>query len=146
MRKKWLFSLEGLATFVSLDVKHKVPLGEPGYLVASVEHGKRVLVSVDKSFLVGDHDFTRSSLTPSVALFIDIPHSMDVLLYHGKVCIGLKDSVFEGSSPKRHGAKLSSLLFQLNYSVNPVMFVYSDSGPDHHVNFLSVQLTERKLT
>ena len=52
-----------LATFVSLDGKHKlplddkhkVPLGEPGYPVASVERGKRVLVSVDKSFLVGDH-------------------------------------------------------------------------------------------
>ena len=70
-----------LATFVSLDDRHKVPLGEPGYPVARVERGKRVLVSIDKSFLVGDHDFTCSSLTPSVALFIDISHSMDGPLY-----------------------------------------------------------------
>jgi len=93
------------AIFVSLSDKHKVPLGESGYPVASVKCGKRVLVSFDKSFLVGDHDFTRSSLTPSVALFIDIPHSMEGSFYHGKVCI---DSVFKSSSPMRHGAELSS--------------------------------------
>jgi len=62
------------ATFVSLDNKHKVPLEELGYPVASVEHGKRVFVSLDKSFLVGDHDFTHSF---RVALFIDIPYSTD---------------------------------------------------------------------
>ena len=138
--KEMAVKYRSCVTFVSLDDKHKVPLGEPGYPVASVERGKKVLVAVDKSFIVGDHDFTRSSLTPSVALFIDIPHSMDGLFYHGKVCIGIKDSVFESSSPQRHGAELSSLLFQLNYN-NPMMLIYTDGGPDHCVNFLSVQLT-----
>jgi len=69
---------------MSLDDKHKVPLGEPGYPVASVERGKKVLVFVEKSFIVGDHDFTRSSLTPSGALFIDVPQSINGLFYHGK--------------------------------------------------------------
>jgi len=77
--KEMAVTFRKFAMFVSLSYKHKVPLGEPGYPVTSIECGKRVLVSLDKSFLVGDHmhDFNRSSLTPSVALFIDTPHSMD---------------------------------------------------------------------
>ena len=34
------------ATFVSLDDKHKVPAGEPGYSVASVERGKKCLLEL----------------------------------------------------------------------------------------------------
>ena len=89
----------------------------------------RKSLSVDKSFLFSDHDFTCSSVTPSVALFIDIPQSMDGSFYHGKVCIGVKDSVFEGSFSQCHGAELSSLLFKLNYN-NPMIFLYTDCRPD----------------
>ena len=46
------------------------PVGKPGYPVASVERGKKVLVGAGKVFEVGDNDFTRCSLTPSVALLI----------------------------------------------------------------------------
>ena len=72
-----------------------MPVGDPGYPVASVDHGKKVLVSINKPLMVGDHDFTRNSLTPSVALFIEIPESINGSLYHGQVCVGVKDSVFE---------------------------------------------------
>lgn len=81
------------ATFLSLDDKHKVPVGEPGYPVASVERGKRVLVGIDRALEVGDHDFTSCSLTPSVALAIDIPDSIEGSFYHGKVHVGVKDSI-----------------------------------------------------
>ena len=43
-----------------------------GYPVASVECCKKMLVYVNKPFIVGDYDFTSSSLNPSVALFIEI--------------------------------------------------------------------------
>lgn len=139
-QKEMAIKYRSHSTFVSLDDKHKVPLGEPGYPVASVERGKKVLVSVEKSFMVGDHDFTRSSLTPSVALFIEVPKSIDGSFYHGKVCVGIKDSVFEASSPHRHGTELSALLHSQG-NKNPMMFIYTDGGPDHRVNYLSVQLT-----
>jgi len=71
--KEMAIKCRDYAMFVSLGDKHKVPLGELGYPVASVECGKKVLVSVEKSSIVGDHDFMHSSLTPSVALFIDVP-------------------------------------------------------------------------
>ena len=44
--------------FTCLDDKHRVPVGKPGYPVASVERGKRVIVSRNTDFLAADHDFT----------------------------------------------------------------------------------------
>ena len=125
---------------MSLDDKHKVPVGEPGYPVASVERGKKVLVAIGRVFEVGDHDFTRCSLTPSVALVIDIPDSIEGSFYHGRVYVGVKDSIFEPSSPHRHATELNSLLTQQN-DPNPILMLYTDGGPDHRVNFLSVQLS-----
>ena len=127
------------STLVSMDDKHKVPVGEPGYPVACVERGKKVLCAIDKPFTVGDHDFTRCSLTPSVALIIDIPESIEGWFYHGKVCTGVKNTVFEPSSPHRHCTELNSLLSAQN-DEKPILMVYTDGGPDHRVNFLSVQL------
>ena len=57
-------------TFASLDDKHHCKVGEPNYPVAAVERGKSVLVSLNRSFSVSDHDFTRFSLIPSVALIV----------------------------------------------------------------------------
>ena len=46
---------------------------EPGVPVAAVERGKQVLVSKDHPFLVGDHDFTKAKLVPSVTLLCNVP-------------------------------------------------------------------------
>ena len=89
--KEMAIKFRSYATLVSMDDKHKVPVGEPGYPVACVERGKKVLCAIDKPFTVGDLDF--SSLTPSVALIIDIPESIEGSFYHGRVCIGVKDTV-----------------------------------------------------
>ena len=59
--------------FVSLDDKHRIKVGEPGFPVAAAEHGRRVLVSHDTIFKIGDHDFTRMSIVLSVCFIIDIP-------------------------------------------------------------------------
>ena len=53
------------ASFFSLDDKHYRKVGEPGHPVAAVERGKRVIVALDKKFIVSDHDFTRFSLIPT---------------------------------------------------------------------------------
>ena len=77
------FKFRRFTTLASLDDKHKVPVGDPGYRVASIDHGKKVLVSVNKPFMVGDHDFTRNSHTLSVALFVEIRESIN-----GKCVLG----------------------------------------------------------
>lgn len=56
------------STFVCLDDKHRIKVGEPGFPVAAAERGRRVVVSMSKSFQVGDHDFTKFSVIPSVIL------------------------------------------------------------------------------
>ena len=89
-------------TYASMDDKHTIKAGEPGYPVSVVERGKAVLVSSARSFVVGDHDFTKFSITPSVTLLVDVPDSMEESFYRGKVHVGLKENAFEPSSPFRH--------------------------------------------
>ena len=42
--------------FISLDDKHRIKITEPGFPVAAVERGKRVIVSMLNDFVVGDYD------------------------------------------------------------------------------------------
>lgn len=49
------------------------------------ERGKRVIVGLNQSMQVGDHDFAKFSLTPSVNLDVEIPEDMDGSFYDGQV-------------------------------------------------------------
>ncbi len=124
---------------VCLDDKHRVKVGEPGLPVASVERGKKVLVALNQSFEVCDHDFTRFSLIPSVTLLTDIPTSIDQSWYEGQVFLGLKDAVFEPSSCLRHVTKLHDILLT-KIGSKSILFMCTDGGPDHRTTFVSVQL------
>ena len=70
--------------FISIDDKHKIKVGEPNNPVASAERGRRVPVRSDEFFTVGDHDFTKLGIIPSVTFFIDIPDEISDSWYHGK--------------------------------------------------------------
>ena len=74
--------------FVSLDDKHQIKVGEPQFPVAVAEHGRRVLISCDTTFEVGDHDFTCMSIVLSVCFITDNPESVKSSWYTGKVLIG----------------------------------------------------------
>ena len=74
--KQYALKLREHALMACLDDKHRIKVGEPGLPVASVESGQKVLVSLNQSFEVCDHDFTRFSLIPSVTLLIDIPDAI----------------------------------------------------------------------
>lgn len=116
------------SVFVSLDDKHRVKVGEPGFPEAAA---RRVLVQRDTAFEVGDHDFTRMSIVPSVCFVIDIPESIESSWYTGKVFVSLKEAIFEPSSPPRHVAELYDIVLSQNLEKNPIMFIYTDGGPDH---------------
>ena len=126
------------STFVCQDDKHSIKVGEPGYPVAAVERGKQVLVGLNEIMMVGDHDFTKLTLTPSVNFLVNIPESMEETFYHGRVFVGLKGSVFQSSSPIRHATELSKILETDN--TNPILLLYTDGGPDHRSNYPSVQI------
>ena len=126
--------------FVCIDDKHKIKVGEPGYPVSAVERGQEVIVSTDQTFVVGDHDFCKFSLVPSVVFVIDLPSSIDGSWYSGNVHVGVKDATFQASSAIRHATELSSCLIQ--YMVGKhILFVYANGGPDHRLNYFSVQLS-----
>ena len=90
--------------------------------MASVEHGK-VLVGAGKTFEVGNHDFTRCLLTPCVALLTDIPDLIEGSFDHGRVCVGMKVSAFEPSSPLHHATEFNFLLTRHN-DKNPILLLY----------------------
>ena len=66
----------------------------------------KVVVANGVTVKVGDHDFSKCSLTPSVTLNIDIPEKISDSWYRGNVTISLKDTTFEPSSPSRHMVEL----------------------------------------
>ena len=51
--------------------------------------------------------------------------------------------MFEASSPVRYVTELYSLLNSTFHDILPVMFLYTDGGPDHlvYVVYVSVQLS-----
>lgn len=61
-----------LVTLVSMDDKHKIKVGEPSYPLAAAERGKQVIVGINQVMAVGDHDFSKCTLTPSVNLMVCI--------------------------------------------------------------------------
>ena len=126
-------------TFICLDDKHRVSVGEPGYPVAAVDRGKRVIVARNRDFLVADHDFTPFSVIPSVSFSIDIPEEISASWYQGQVCATLKEASMQPSSPLRHAAELISTIEKEH--VPPIMFLFTDGEPDHRITYLSVQLT-----
>lgn len=63
-----------LERYASLLVRRRQASGrEPSCPVAAAERGRQVLVHSGTSFQVTDHDFTRFSIIPLIALLVDIP-------------------------------------------------------------------------
>lgn len=110
-------------SLLSLDDKHNIKVGEPNFPVAAVDRGKEVLVGVNAKAMVGDHDFTKAKLTPSVALLCDIPEDIRESFYRGKVYVSVKDSIFQPSSPKQHAAEMEKILTS-SENDNPILCIY----------------------
>lgn len=139
--REYALKLKENCAMLSIDDKHRMKVGEPGFPVAAAERGRRVMVRSGTTFEVGDHDFTKFSIVPSVVLLIDIPEKIDESWYHGQVLVGFKDAAFESSSPFRHATELSMILKSKEEYYKPVLFLYSDGGPDHRITYVSVQLS-----
>ena len=79
------------------------------------------------------------SIIPSVVLVCDMPEEVSGSWYTGDVYVMLKEGAFELSSPLRHSTELSNVLGD-RVQHKPILFVYSDGGPDHRVTYISVKL------
>ena len=95
---------------------------------------------------MADHDFTKLSFIPSVFFKVAIPDDISGSWYSGKVHISLKEGTFEPSCPIRHASELISLIVisfssMLIIQSKPILFLYTDGGPDHRLTFIAVQLS-----
>ena len=133
------------SNFSCVDDKHRVKVGEPGFPVVAAERARRVLVSINSSFQVGDHDFTQHSIVPSVCFLVDIPETVESSWYTSQVVVGLKEGAFEPSSPARHCTELGNILPSRNLQTKPILFLYNDGGPGHRLTYLSVQMSLMSL-
>ena len=123
---------------ICIDDKHRLKVREPGLPVAAAERGRRVLVRVGTTFEVGDHDFTKFSIIPSVVLVVNNADNIQESWYRGQVHVGYKDAAFEASSPMRHGTELSSLLSSNSELQRSIIFLYG--GPDHRLTCICAGL------
>uniref|UniRef100_U9T5Z8 Uncharacterized protein n=1 Tax=Rhizophagus irregularis (strain DAOM 181602 / DAOM 197198 / MUCL 43194) TaxID=747089 RepID=U9T5Z8_RHIID len=139
--KEFAVKFRNIANIIFLDDKHRCKVGEPGFPVAAVEKGKSVVVGKDTTFAVADHDFTKTGIIPSVAMICDIPESINGNFYRGKVHIGLKDPIFQPSSPLRHATELYHIFLKEELFDKPVLCLYTDGGPDHRCTYACVQLS-----
>src|ERR1044072_1732841 len=139
--KEFAVKFQRITNLVFLDDKHRCKVGEPGFPVAAVEKGKKVVVSRDTTFAVADHDYTKLGIVPSVTMICNIPESINGDFYAGKVNIGLKDPIFQSSSPLRHPTELYNILLEEEVVNKPVLCLYTDGAPDHRCTYARVQLS-----
>ena len=139
--REYAIHCKDYSTMVCIDDKHRLKVGKPGFPVAAAERGRKVIVRAGTTFEVGDHDFTKFNIIPSVTLLVDIPDDIQDSWYRGQVLVGFKDAAFEASSPFRHATELSHVLDGGDEHCKPVLFMYSNWGPDHRLTYVSVQVS-----
>ncbi|CAB5394997.1 unnamed protein product [Rhizophagus irregularis] len=123
--KEFAVKFRNIANLIFLDDKHHCKVGEPGFPVAAVERGKSVVVGKDITFAVADHDFTKTGIIPSVVI-CDIPESINGNFYRGKVHIGLKNPIFQPSSPLQHATELYHIFLKEEFFDKPVLCLYTN--------------------
>ena len=126
--KEFCCKYRTLVDLVAEDDKHKVSVGEPGYPVAAAQKTRRVVVGKHKILAAADHDFTRCSLIPSVALIINVPEHSHESFYAGQAHVCIKNAITQPSSALRHTAETRRYY---GPKPNPILVKYHDGGSDH---------------
>lgn len=147
MMKEMAVDIRDESLFICLDDKSVVPIGEPGKPVSTNvrAHNKSLTLASTKLSAL-DHDFHIHGAIPSVMFTVDIPENHLDSFYKGSVDVTVKDKVFTPSSPIRHIAESIKIVRNEHSSDGlssdkPVLFVYTDGGPDHRCTYWSVQLS-----
>ena len=121
------------------DDKAKVHVGEPTAPVSTGVSGRTSIVPLSTTLEALDHDLHKSSLTPNIVLKCDIPVTIDRSFVQGNVYYTVSDSVFQSSSPFRHGVMLKHVVSSLP-DMPSVLMKYTDGGTDQSNNLESVKI------
>ena len=132
------------AAFVSTDDKNKIKIGEPKCPITAAARGKRVLVATNQLLQAADHDLSTISVTPTVVLLHHIPADLQDSWYRGMPNIFLKLQATEPSTAVRNAKEITDIIIDYyggkKELVLPILGIYTDEGPEHRLNFLSVQI------
>ena len=130
-----------VTTYMSVDDKAIVPVGEPNLpIAASSRSHNRSLVLSSAQLKALDHDFHIHGIVPSVSFVVNIPESSQDSFYSGKPYVTLKDKVIQPSSALRHAAEQYKIL-STDFPNSHVLLLVSDGGPDHRLTYSSVQVS-----
>ena len=135
--------LRDISNFICTDDKYKVPVREPGYPLSAPPRGRRVLLATNESYQVSDYDFTKINMIPTVILLNNIPEKVKDSWFRGKPYILLKITVILPSTSLQNARQVADALIKHHASkeaVPPVLFMYTDGGPEHRTNFLSEKI------
>ena len=135
------------SSFFSAGAICKVSVGERDFPLGSVSRGKKVVVGVNESFRVADHDFSKVSLISDAMFIQDILKSQDGkpadehlhddsknLWFCGQVYYG----VTQGSTALRGVAEMGKKL-DLEGSEASRFLAITDGGGDRQTDYFSVQ-------
>ena len=125
---------------ISSDAKCKGSVGEPGAPIVSVSRGERVVVGVNQTLQVYDHDYSKISLIPDATFIQTIPDEDDDTWYRGQVFYSIKDMALQRSTALRGGVEPSEALDSFyGIEVPERLYLYADGGGDRRVTHLQVQ-------
>ena len=130
--------------FVLTDDKNKIKIGEPNFPITAATRGKRVLVAANQLLQAADHDFSTISVTPTVVLLHHKPADVEDSWYRRILNIYLKLHATEPSTAVCNAKEIADVIID-DYGgkkelVPPILGIYTDGGPEHQSNFLSVQI------
>ena len=148
---EWCLLYRDYAEMIMTDDKQSIEVGKPGFPVATVERGKRVLsvglhsdtkpTSVDGVYRSSNGDamdhnagHTFSTLVTSVTLIPNLDDDANSSsLATGQVYVTLKEAVWSPSSALRHAAEDLQILrlHRAGSDLKPILCLYTDGGPDH---------------
>ena len=126
------------------DDKAKVHVGEPGAPVSTDVRGKTNISTTSTTLEALDHELFKSSLTPNVVLECQIPDPVEKSFVKGQVYVSLSDSVFQASTPFRHGVVLANLYKNLIEKPRTLL-KYTDGGTDQRNTLESVKIGNIRL-
>lgn len=165
--KKRAIRHKDTTAFLSADAKCKISVGEPGFPLAAVTRGKRVIIGKNQQFHVADHDYSKLSIIPDAVLVHQIPDSDDTQginednsgagdtnliecgkdhtgdWYTGKVYYSFKNMVLQGSTALRGVVELGRVLetsyASMNSQIPERIYLITDGGGDRNIVHLSVR-------
>ena len=149
------------SVFFNADAKCKISVGEPGFPLAAVARGKKVIVGENEVFKVAAHDYSKLSIIPDGILLHQIPETENVTnppekitecetqesqpkvggWYAGNAHYCFKNMVSEGSTSLRGIAEIGKVLdkeFQTS-ALPERLYLITDGAADRNIVHVSVQ-------